>query len=384
MHILVLGKSIFEGMAGTRRLQNNLTPLLNQKGIKISNLILLYKITKNNPLTKNLETLRITYNVYNPLSFIVYLYVGKRFIKSMYNINKKNILYVYNYPSIHNIIFIKYARKLGYKVVFDIVEDLHLVTDITNFFSLCNIKISLFYLKKIDNLCDGCIVISDHLHKLVKQHSGNKPLINIPISVNFKNFQDESKKEAIDQQVTSIFYGGSFGSKDGLDVLLEAIKIVSLKKERVRLIITGKGAKNNMKKVFRLIKEMKIKELIDYKGFLPYDEYYKTMLSVNIFCMTRVNTPYANAGFPFKLGEMLSTGKPVIVTKVGDVEKYLDNKSAVLINPNDSDSLAKAILYLIKNPQKASELGAEGKKRSEIFFDASKISESLYLFLNYI
>lgn len=52
-------------------------------------------------------------------------------------------------------------------------------------------------------------------------------------------------------------------------------------------------------------------------GFLVDSAYSDTLSSAGILCMPRINNGYAYAvGFPFKLGEYLATGKPVIATAV--------------------------------------------------------------------
>ncbi len=381
MHILIFGISIFEGMAGTRRLQNNLLNGNKEERVKISNLILAGNIKKSTSFFEGIDALKVEYNIYNPFTFFRFLHAGKRFIKSMFTIGVKNILYVYGYPTINNISLIKYARKLGYKIVFDIVEDNHFISDFKSPLSYIKNKTSLYYLKKLDGLCDGCIVISNHLLAMVKKYIGNKPIIKIPISVNLIDFQ-LGKKTIDKDEVINLFYGGSFGPKDGLDILLEALRIVSIENCRVRLLLTGVGAQRHMDTVFSMIKEKKIEHLVDYKGFLPDKSYYETMMIADIFCMVRIDTAFSNAGFPFKLGEMLASGKPVIATKIGEIKEYLDKDSAILIEPGEAAALADAILFLINNPQQAVKIGIEGKKKAIQNFDSNKISQDISTFFN--
>jgi len=379
LHILILGPSLFEGMAGTRRLQNNLLPML-VKGARISNLLFSGKITKGNDATDQVKALKINYNIYNPISIISFFRAGKRFLKSTYRPNEKNILYVYGYPTIKNIKFIRFARKIGYKVVFDIVEDNNASTGFKSLLSYFKNKTSLYYLRKIGKLCDGCIVISNHLLDMVKQYAGSKPLIKIPISVRIEDFQAPVQKEKPNDTI-KLFYGGSFGPKDGLNVLLKALKKVVKQESNIRLVLTGKGAQRHMVQFYASLHELDITDYVDYRGYLSNEEYNQTLMETDICCMTRVNTAFANAGFPFKLGEMLATGKSVIATRVGEVETYLDEESAVLISPDDTDKLADAILFLIKNEKKASQIGLKGREKASLYFNATTTADSLFSFL---
>jgi glycosyltransferase involved in cell wall biosynthesis len=91
--------------------------------------------------------------------------------------------------------------------------------------------------------------------------------------------------------------------------------------------------------------------------------------------MTRINSDAANAGFPFKLGEFLATGKAVIASDVGDVSSYLKNNiDSILIKPNNVDELVVALSYILDNPEKISSLGNEARNTAETYFDSEKVS----------
>jgi glycosyltransferase involved in cell wall biosynthesis len=58
----------------------------------------------------------------------------------------------------------------------------------------------------------------------------------------------------------------------------------------------------------------------------------------------------STGGFPTKLGEYLATGKPVVVTKVGDIPKYLeDGVSAYLVVPDDNKAFAEKLEFVLGN-----------------------------------
>lgn len=67
-------------------------------------------------------------------------------------------------------------------------------------------------------------------------------------------------------------------------------------------------------------------------------------------------------GFPNAVLEYMAAGKPVVATNVGGVaEAVLDAKTGFLVEPNDDDTFVSRIEYLLRNPQKASEMGRLGK-----------------------
>lgn len=98
--------------------------------------------------------------------------------------------------------------------------------------------------------------------------------------------------------------------------------------------------------------------------------------------MTRNNTRFSNAGFPFKLGEYLATGNPVVTSQVSGIENYLvHKKSALFFEPGNVIELEKAISFLIENPSEAYLIGREGQKVFEDHFSADKNCKKLYEFI---
>ena len=88
--------------------------------------------------------------------------------------------------------------------------------------------------------------------------------------------------------------------------------------------------------------------------------------------MTRTNSAYANAGFPFKLGEFLATGKPVVASNVSDVGKFFkDRHDSMLVKPGDRKDIVSAVEYLLANPEKAIEIGKRGREESYLVFRLS-------------
>lgn len=378
-NIVVMGVSCFDGMASSMRVRNLLEPLVEKKLISVNNLI--YKTDNKEPIGKqgtlnDIHFKVIGFGLPNIFSFFSFFFGGFSFIKRSKKDGHKNIIYNYNYPDIKNIGFILFARIIGYKVIFDVIEDNNYQAHV-GFINKFRIKTSLFLFKYCRNFADAMIGISDHLYTLVKKVTKEKiPCYLIPITVNLKYF----KKELPDKnsEHLKIFYGGSFGEKDGLEYLIRAFDEVSKIHPEVDLIFTGLGHKQDMDRIFEQIEKATNKNRILYKGFLSTGDYYNLLNDCDIFCMTRVNSKFANAGFPFKLGEFLASGKAVIATNVGDISNYLFNDiNALVIAPNSTDELIDALLVFIEDPAKRSVLGAAARKTAERCFDSDTIGMKL-------
>jgi glycosyltransferase involved in cell wall biosynthesis len=322
--------------------QNIFKPLAEQEHISISNLIMLDLLNlENNNHTLStdpkIDCLSIGYtSIKNPLSIFKFISRGLKFVKTHKKKDANNILYNYQYPDIRNFIFILYAKLIGFKIVFDIVENKsHEKRNTLN--DKIRYKLTMGMLKTVPYYSSSIFVISYQLVEDITKIIHHKtPVHLLPVSVNFKNI-NISKKIKTEHNPIKIFYGGSFGKKDGIVYLLDAINKIDTDKYDYQLILTGKGLPADMEIIYQAIEN---NPRIIYKGLLSEQAYFQNLSEMDICCMTRNNSAFANAGFPFKLGEYLAAGKLIIASKVGDVGRYLTHKeNAFLVQPEKSSEI---------------------------------------------
>lgn len=383
-NILVIGVSCFDGMAASMRVKNLLSPLIKKDSITVNNLI--YKkeaigLLKKEDKLNNINYCVIGFSKSKPFSAFSFMWRGIKFITKNKSRHQKNIIYNYDQPDLRNILFLIYARLIGYKIILDVIEDNRYYTSFSRWLTKIKIKSSIFFTKHLNFYTSGVLAISQHLYdEMMKLGKGKVPVYLIPVTVNFKHFKMEDYH--IPAEI-KIFYGGTFADKDGVEFLIKAFEQVSVLFKNIHLNLSGKGTEENMQHYYQLIENSCAKEKITLLGYLESDEYYKQLNSCDIFCMTRINSQFANAGFPFKLGEFLATGKAVIATNVGDVSKYIQNKkNALLIKPSSVDEIADALTYILQNPAQISLLGAEGRKTAKANFDSDEASQKLLTVFN--
>lgn len=381
MNIVILGASCFDGMATSQRVKNLILPLTQTGKIRAANLIYEKdteaKISKKGTINE-IDYQIIGYKLKNLFSIISFFSTGIHFLRKKKIAGQENIIYNYSYLDIQNLIFICYGKLIGYKIIFDIVEDNSTYNFFPTFIGWFKNFSSKLFLRLTPFFGDSIIAISSHLVLKMKSITKKIPVHLIPITVNLNYFPTSLQSSRRDP-LLKIFYGGSFGSKDGFEYLIESFEKVNQAHPNTQLVLTGKGMKHDMLRVKELINNSNVKNNIFYAGYLETDEYYALLNECDIFCMTRNNTKFANAGFPFKLGEFLATGKAVIATDVGDVTKYLENKrNALVIKPNSVKELLSAFNYLIENPYMIEKLGQKGRKTAEKYFDTYKVSQNLF------
>ena len=72
--------------------------------------------------------------------------------------------------------------------------------------------------------------------------------------------------------------------------------------------------------------------------------------------------------FPATVLEAMSVGCPLVATNVGGIPEMIDNQHTGLVRECDPEALADALLSLLTNPERCSELGQAARKSSLVRF----------------
>ncbi|MGG9964372.1 glycosyltransferase [Ferruginibacter sp. SUN106] len=257
-------------------------------------------------------------------------------------------------------------------IYFWLVEKASLNEDfqgIAGFFNHKSQQLSEWLLPKFSS---GLIVISSALKQhYLKYLPESKILIN-PILVSEEIYKGMNREsfEKVKEKMTAAFkgkrllvYSGSFAEKDGLFYLIEAFAETVKKYPDTEFVMTGKSANVTlMDRVRDHIKKYNLEDKVKMVGFVNADELlcYNTMADALFVC--RSNSPFANHGFPWKLGEYCMTAKPIIATRVGDIDKYFtDNETLFIVEPNNPAAIAKKIDYIFDHYEQSLNVAKNGR-----------------------
>jgi len=84
--------------------------------------------------------------------------------------------------------------------------------------------------------------------------------------------------------------------------------------------------------------------------------------------------PSHEEGFSNVILEAMAAGKAVVATRVGgNPEAVVDGETGVLVPPGDPGPLAEAMLALLRDPERALEMGAAGRRRAVEHFSLEKM-----------
>lgn len=307
-------------------------------------------------------------------NYIAFWRQGKKQLREWFAKDMRNVLIFSTTISVFEYPFYLYARKLGYKIVFDHVETCYWKYERTRFIRKMYLNLSEWLSNKAYRH-SAAFVISKNLWNEVLESNPNRKVCLLPNST--PQLCQRAKKTF--SSPIKILYSGTFASKDGVKYLLDGVMEAREAGANIELTLLGKGVKADM----AILDSVKDKAYIRYLGFVPDEELIEHLLESDILCMTRCNSVFANYGFPFKLSEYLSTGNVVLATSVGDVDDYVrDRESAYIIPPEDSHAIANAILHIEANPEEALNVAQGGLEAMRQHFSIEKVGETFVSFLS--
>ena len=219
-------------------------------------------------------------------------------------------------------------------------------------------EVYLYQVKKYDRL----FVISNPIKDYFVENGMPEEKISIyPMIVDPNRFTNIQKQDVGYRYIA--YCGNLSNSKDGLADLIEAYGQTKVKATHKLMLIGAKPLESEMMIYEELIKKYGITKQVVFRGSVERDEMPQMLTDADLLVLSRPNNRQALGGFPTKLGEYLSTGNPVLVTRVGDIDKYIvDGENGYLSAPDDVEEFSKKIDGVFADYETAKRVGMRGKE----------------------
>ncbi|MEM2241049.1 MAG: glycosyltransferase family 4 protein [Candidatus Bathyarchaeia archaeon] len=158
-----------------------------------------------------------------------------------------------------------------------------------------------------------------------------------------------------------ILHHGRLVPKRGLKNLIEAMPKVIGGFPEATLIIAGEGPEKT--RLRKLAENLGLAQHVRFIGLAPYE-----LIPALVKSSTIVVNPSLVEGHSSSVIEAMAASKPVIATKVGGITDIIrDGETGILIEPENPDQIAEAIMKLLKNPKMMEAIGERASKKAEEF-----------------
>ena len=153
----------------------------------------------------------------------------------------------------------------------------------------------------------------------------------------------------------------------GLDILIKSWQILVQRYNKVYpLRIFGRGDPDLLK---QLANQLGIEGFVSFQGFV--DNVRQHLLDSCLFVL-----PSRAEGLSNALLEAMSLGLPCVATDVSGSEDLIQNGiNGLLVPSEEPEALAKAVLFMLDNPDKAKEIGYNAGKTIERQYAISGIAD---------
>ncbi len=158
--------------------------------------------------------------------------------------------------------------------------------------------------------------------------------------VDGERFAVRSRSEArdelgLDQGKKLICFVGNLVTEKGPDIMIQAMEYLK-DREDVRLALIGDGLMRA--ELEKKAQELQIDGRVTFLGKLRHEQIPKWMAASDMLCLSS-----RREGCPNVVLEALASGRPVVAARVGGVPEILDDKSGVIVDPENPKALAEGL-----------------------------------------
>lgn len=163
----------------------------------------------------------------------------------------------------------------------------------------------------------------------------------VPNGVNSKKLIKPSLNK---KSLTGIYIGRLEIYQKGLDLMMDAIKVVKeeLRDNNCKIFLYGPNYENTVEKINNIIRLNQIEDIIQIKNAIFDEEKKEKLITSDFFIMTS-----RFEGHPMGLIEALSYGLPCVITEGTNMTDVVSNYDAGWIAKNDIESISNAIRSLL-------------------------------------
>ncbi|MGN1268080.1 MAG: glycosyltransferase [Candidatus Aphodocola sp.] len=196
--------------------------------------------------------------------------------------------------------------------------------------------------KKTYQACSAIIAVSKPLAEKIKELSGcdAKVISNIAsINIPSNSSPQKSKNKFVFASAANLLKG------KGFDILIKGFAHLAKTEKNVELWIYGDGPER--KKLTQLANDLKVIDNIHFYGKYEKDEIYDLFSRADCFVLTSRRETFGVVYI-----EAMACGIPVIATRCGGPEHFVNDDNGYLIPVDDDIALCKAMKQVIKDIHK--------------------------------
>lgn len=203
---------------------------------------------------------------------------------------------------------------------------------------------------------DSIVVLTDAMRDEIKALGVRRPIEVVPIWATVGNEPQHDAGGA-----PTVMYSGNFGKKQNLDQLLPLIGRLAERRPDVKVVLRGDGSERT--RLEARVAEMRVANT-SFGPLVPAAELADSLGRATVHLVPQALN-VANYALPSKLISVMAAGRPFVsIAAAGSTLDRLAECSGagLCVGPDSEDALFEAVLGLVDDPARATQMGANGRR----------------------
>lgn len=288
-----------------------------------------------------------------------------RTCKNIFKTSKPHFLYARYH--IYGWAGVKLAREFSIPIIMH-VDDLRveIEKDRLHFPKLAE-TFETAILKRVDAICCPSKILKS---LILEKGVDDQKILVTPNGINIDEFNNNSDGREIRKRFGLegkfiIGYVGVLKKLWGIHTILESAQKVLCQRKDIHFMLVGQG--KAFPEIESFVKDKGLGDRFTLTGAVAHSDVPKYISAMDIgLAPYELLEPFY--GSPMKIFEYMAMGKPVITTPQGQIKDLVEHgENGLLIEPDDSDGLAKAILELGGNKDMMKNMGLKARATVESY-----------------
>lgn len=222
-------------------------------------------------------------------------------------------------------------------------------------------------------------IISEKLFKAVKDTLANflpRQIVVAPMGVNLDKIKRHRPYMPWESGLCKIYSCGRLNPIKGHKDLIEMVSLLRQRGFDAHLQIAGEdeqGGTGYRQELEKIIQEKQMSSCIELLGAVSEAEVRQGLEEAHIFALASLNE-----GIPVAVMEAMAMEIPVVVTDVGGTSELVDDLvDAILVQPENPEEMANAIVKILRNKEFALRLSQESRQKIASKFHHRVSAEAL-------
>lgn len=202
------------------------------------------------------------------------------------------------------------------------------------------------------------VVVCKALEDRVREAAPDTPVLRLEdVSMLDDTEVEEDLRRDYSVEGAMIMYVGNLKSYQGIDLLIDAFRLVCERDDEAHLVIIG-GSDEHIDQYQAQAADRGVAERVHFPGPRPLQYLGAYLRQADILVSPRIE----GTNTPMKIYSYLDSGRPVVATRKRTHTQVLDDEIAMLAEPTP-ESMAEAMHRLIRDEDLRDRLAANARKR---------------------